>query len=870
MPVASSNLSPAFSLLTYSHKKNGETEKRVHISDPHNLLLTQQVEIWKPATPLSECLRTNKNLEAKKVGIRVHGKVVALLFRILQFITFNQVKKCFTATLGDKIIYVNTSSYLMWRKLNGEALSVLQPHKKITNSPRSCYWAEELNALHQMLLTPLGERPQFAPTIASATTPFQAASLALTRAQATLKRMKADPSLKFQLAAFYLLLPSKLGSDCGGEFLEINPSLLARDHHISIEKWEELNNKPVEELTPKEKKLMHRTRLLFDPKKDKRKISYIRQDLFTSAMKAAKPVEAKKILIEATKKNPKFFVNYFKYAFNCGNVDNNHEFAAFHAHIIKMGKALAQFHDKDPSLGIRASFALVLPKVIEFLKEKNLISENSIYTRPGLPTSILAALHILEKATVSNLKEGYLVESAVTDEVNLSLIIPEYDPLVDAEQAQAFSSKPLSPLSGRLVGEPLKFDKAPYLEAVEVVRALKHDLFEEEKFLLKKLVEAFALTPLIDRSSNEEKIAHALTHEPQAPVTHIERTPGEAAREEPSLVAKLAQAFGWKHAAKRTHGERNQEPALPKNLKDSFLEIKKKRLEALGIGAPAEWDESTFQQILKLAKKIVQIGHVLHVRFWQPEGQSLCNSVVFDDEGNLASFKPPSVPGGKVKRSSQNHADSLTKYFGITLPQTTRQSEPALDKNNQNDNALIRSSNSSALVNALFYIPHSYGSAGSCCVGALAQALFGTYNGQRNRFEGEDPSRNNALIAKIREGVARYIKEHPEEFLDLLTEGNDFHQGASHEEKLRALDSLCYSIVHTNKWFTDLELKAFSSIVGRPIHAIRDQIDFDKQKGTIKMLKINDFFDEAPIYLYQQGSHIDQMIPKRVGFENIP
>src|SRR5262249_55513892 len=139
---------------------------------------------------------------------------------------------------------------------------------------------------------------------------------------------------------------------------------------------------------------------------------------------------------------------------------------------------------------------------------------------------------------------------------------------------------------------------------------------------------------------------------------------------------------------------------------------------------------------------------------------------------------------------------------------------------------------------------------------------FGNFDKSSGELLGPDFSCHENTLQAIRFAAAGYMKDHPEEFIDVI-EGNN-KQISSVIMRAQQIEDLSKGV-----WFEKSELLAISSIVQRPIHILVDEKIRKNKNGSIAMEVINDHWDTNPIYLCMEGNHFDCMIPKRIGVQPI-
>lgn len=256
-----------------------------------------------------------------------------------------------------------------------------------------------------------------------------------------------------------------------------------------------------------------------------------------------------------------------------------------------------------------------------------------------------------------------------------------------------------------------------------------------------------------------------------------------------------------------------------------------------------------------LFEKLQKVSELIRLRYWSNYGTLLINALSFENGkiDNLENLDRPL----RLKRSESEHRAIINKYFpGYNFILPARRAVP---KFNTNDNlSAIRDSNQ--YIHLLFYSVASKANVGNCLVGALAQAALGHYDLKGKNIAGYEISQQPGIIQQIRDAVANYMNDNPEEFFDLIETA-----GFDSLDAKKALVGMQAQNMRKHGWFTNAEITAFSSIVGRPVYIYETGPQKIRYNSLEPKMLINDHFDADPIYLLKAGDHVDHLRPKRIG-----
>lgn len=249
----------------------------------------------------------------------------------------------------------------------------------------------------------------------------------------------------------------------------------------------------------------------------------------------------------------------------------------------------------------------------------------------------------------------------------------------------------------------------------------------------------------------------------------------------------------------------------------------------------------SFSDATKLmVEQLEKVADLIRIRYWSMYAAGFYAYLSLDE---LAEEEEEN----KILRSEEEQIAISQQYLECDLPvitrgETSRFNEPL---------SFFYGGSANDFVQSLFYQVKSENNGGNCIVGALAQRIWGLHEVDKGRETISilsDESCNNEYVRKIRKGVAQYMRDHIEEFKELIDVKDSVMQRAA-------------LIENSNAFFERSELTALSHIIGRPIFTIIAN-HFRIRNGTIEMDKINASYDTQPVYLYLQGYHGDLLIPK--------
>ncbi|MFV0340741.1 MAG: OTU domain-containing protein [Parachlamydiaceae bacterium] len=240
--------------------------------------------------------------------------------------------------------------------------------------------------------------------------------------------------------------------------------------------------------------------------------------------------------------------------------------------------------------------------------------------------------------------------------------------------------------------------------------------------------------------------------------------------------------------------------------------------------APAFEESPIFQNLLKVAEVMV-------VRFSDSYCQQCLANIEYGEDGlgmAKAEVKEEDKTGFDfgtlIERSAGEQQAICDRYFPRrNIQRPVRQEIPRYDDAVTYNRAYNK-------IAPLFDERQNQAAVGNCGVASLAQALFGNTNAR--------------LEQEIRSAVANYFRDFPDQYVPL--------RGETAQQRAQEIET-------TLEWFSENEIKAVSSIVGRPIYVYKEDysggIKLNVETGELDAQTFNDNFDADPIFLHLHGVH---------------
>lgn len=822
---ATINSSDCFKFVTHDWVKNGKArhEKRLVFSDPSNRVLTAQVERFRKDELLARIPSEDPAASGLIQGIKVHSKAMHIFCEILKILTFGIVTRSIKVKIDNQVVYISLKSYEKWRHLNGETISALGVVQTLRHKSVARERTVEIQKLVELLKTPLPKRTQIKPSITTARDPFQLVSIALKwaeiRMNLSIKRTHIHPEkyerVKHQLAAFYILLTSKIETDCEGELLRLSDQVTVTDKLITDAEAARLIESDSSKLSAKELKQLSKIQPVYASYEGQIYQSFINTDpdTFSSPQQGNNPLAAKRCMIAYGKRIEDRWSAVIDELLKPATANENPRFSTqegkeFFGHIARLGVALRQQFNKTDAL---PSMMPAFKQTFLLMAKRNLINEDNLYS-PSLAKGVgtLTALELLSHSSVQvNEDDTAVLTCTVDDETPIVVTYPNDHYFSDKALKKSYEVPYINAFGGLLSGEHAPLCTREALEFSMAYAALQ----PEEVFLLNEFISR--------------------------------RLKAQLSKNKMSL-GTVAETF---------EKELTQMQFSPLHLK--FQEFFTARTGSIYNG-----DFKPYLNIKNLAADLEKIGGLIAARYWSCVGNIFTEAVDIGNQGQAIVDEKELEAVKKLTRSPAQQAETIKKYFGnmeIALPQA--RTEPQIDKAFEDPSKL----NNKDLLNMLFSKPKSCAATGHCCVGALAQAVFGKYEPGTGKPMGQDFSRDGAIIKKIRQAVSKYMLEHPDDFVDLVPCESD--------DPLRRklfVGTRAHQILG-NEWFGTAELMAFSCIVGRPLYVLQANSlssaswHLTKEGSITWDSKFNTHFDADPIYLMLSGGHYDHMRPKRIG-----
>lgn len=883
-----SNQLKTFNLVAFPYidrKGRYMNQERLLLKDPHDSLLKYQVQRLRPdseITALKSKKRAGQATVRKDIpGFRVHSLGIHILCQLATFFTLGAVCKSFSVKLGKKKVYVNTNSYDKWRKLNGEALSALN----VVRNPLSRFdkpkaFREEINNIHSLLRTPIEKRHAIAPGITTSKDPFELTSIALAWAKNRIESVNSrqhEPSqdnLAYRLAAFYILLSARVERACTEKVLRISDSVVAHNRRNPQEEDKKVvymaTGNPEEPYVAKE---IHPT------------------DALSSIDHPNNPIKAKLLVNEIGKKNPKLwseFIRFLNDPVNFGSLLSTEEerlFRELEVHINSIAHAMQdQFTTESPGPQILPELKIAYAKLARSgqLNDQNINSEEA-----SSSASLLAAFQLLR----------YGIISSDNDMVTLKIDLEDRSPLLckfkisdenlfeDQELKLSYDPAYVTPLSGKLLGEthsPVSKEALEFVSQYQQLSTELKDIFEK---LVQKQVESSLNR---DNKKDKEALIQELLNDYREALeaAHAGMNQNLPPQEIPQQQAYLDFFTNFQFPSLANIGNyfldglnnfqlpffgidiNRSIQHIARNFNQTksrqFAEIPAKPLIA---AKPEKWRKD-IEHLFKLSDLLQRIGRLIKSRYLTKYEQQCVGGIEFLANGKI-KVKFDNDSHSRKRRSEKEHLRITKKYFpDITVSYPgKRKEEPRMDQEVVANGQLYGQD----FILSLYHVPHSNAGRGSCCVGALAQAVWGKYDPVTGEAIGPDESLNAALIQQIRNAVAQYIEDNATKFFKYVEVGGNGPlqcEVDTPESKMQAVLNHTAAI-RNEEYFCIADLDAFSKIVGSPIHVIStDDIRLNKN-GSLRMNKINDHYDSKVINLKLTGAHYDHMRPKKIGIKPI-
>lgn len=404
------------------------------------------------------------------------------------------------------------------------------------------------------------------------------------------------------------------------------------------------------------------------------------------------------------------------------------------------------------------------------------------------------------------LKKTKLSPSHVTlegdDGTKLEFPLPSQNFYCDQEGKKPFIAPYLTPFSGRLAGE----ENVPLItDEYERILKKKSEMKENELFLLSYLINLRAIEPLKNPTHTKASISEELGR---------------------SLHSEV-----YSSSKRRLY---ESSPLARKGMSFVISEIR-------------------FKEIQAVAEDIESVGELISKRYLSGRLNDFISSIEFDFLGKVSSINHLDSFEPLLTRSANEHRLITERYLpGLNAPLRPRKMSPRFD----------RTKDKNFLFADLFHRILPKDPTGSCCVGALAQGIGGKYNPITGSSLSLDYSQDLTWINALRKGAADYMRDHPQEFFDYV-DGTDKMKSVN--DRASKIGPNFANFWLEDGWFTLAEIKAVSSIIGRPIHIItRYKSHFRlTPEGEIESIKINNHFNHEILYLYFSNPHYYLLSPRR-------
>lgn len=805
---------PCFAIVPHVFIRKGKVDQqeRLVFKDPQEKMLQYQIERWKKSEEIAVIHSKDIKEESKIEGIRLLTKLEHVCFTILRIITLGFVVKSFDIVLGNRKIYVDLGSYEKFRKYNGLDLNNLGIMQKAGFFNICQVRRKELLALEQLLKAKLDKRPHFESSITTAKDMNEMFKCAMNWASMRIRLIPKGKMLSsqksvldkihHQLAAFYIIMHSKIDPGCiDGAYLSISKAGLKEVAAYP----HAISLEEIEKINAK--KPAERTKI----EEEKLKKIRIVHELGTN--RHTQQGHTAQILV--THPDP----------LSSPLTPNDP---------VRAKELLQQLVKAQDNFYTQFAQHLLSPILKQHVPIRNSAESREFRSHIESMGKALQELYgnynaATEKAIASTLKSSFLklANLKIFNEDNLYMIH-------DISSVHA----------AWLLFSNAEFDRKKIKFSPDEDNEFTLRISSSQSFLdlTTSTNTPFSLcdgSPLTGFFNGEAgSIFTALTH---SDLTNLLKQIKQL-----SPTQKLAIENKFILDAEATA---NDSPLTDNRLKE---ELSKKMKTTI--------NDKDFAVVKKVYNQLERVGLLIRDRFLGKYKEELEANIEFNSDGQIATVKNSQTSVPLVRRSDEEHAQIIATYFpGKNIPLPERQIAPCFDPAVDN----MRNLSGKKCIDALFHNPRSHGSAGNCCTGALAQAVFGQYDSITGQLLGEDVSRNSPLIRQIRQAIGNYMKSNPEDFLDVI-DCSSSDMSIKREYVLRRANL----IMQSTEWLTSVEIKAFSHIVGRPIHIIRSEnIRINKSTNMIRTTaEFNNHFDAEPIYLYLENeSHYDHLRPRRIG-----
>lgn len=826
----------AYSIAKYRVYSHGKfiSQKYFEFKDPHDFsndrLFGKQVERYKG-------IKTDQHGEEREseiIGIKIHSYVRHIFYMILAICTFGIIEKSLAVVLGGRKIFFYLPDYEIWRRLNGNMLNSYGLVERALFQRRSKARRAEIKKIIQLLTTPKSQRPEVKEAINNASTPFKVVKAALEWADLRIEQSKdrfkqplhdVKETVRYQMAAYYILISSKISRDCGGEYLEFGNDLTVRqDKGISDGELKYILNAEYSKLSSREATIKMRFQAV---KKNQRVLGADRIhdliinkecDVFSSMSHLSSPIASRRILENLSNENPKIYeilakriLQPLKLKFFSPFLDDSMA-GKLLSEIRSMGAAMKeQFDVPDPDPAIFKALQFSIQEIIQ----NGLIKEEDQY---GEHLKEAVCLGAAWRILLHPSKGKYDITYQVDQEDRIKVRLRD-----DLGIEDRSNIKPFSPLTGHFEGEKGSYQSAPSLRDLEILADfIIHDCFPEELFILEILIERKIYSLFAKKNYSDDNLVTELK------IDLKNESHPDAKNYKGIKIKRLEQYVGF----------------------DIFsYEIKELQL-----------DDASYERIVKAFKIAQSIGVLIQNRYYNRFANRLIGELDFDDKGNLLNN-----PSGSDKfRSEEDHLQMIEKYLPfLPIPLPPKEKPPCIDKIHQ-----LKIQKNDQILSHLFHYICSEAPIGHCAVGACAQSILGLSSASNYQFIGDigDPSRSKEIILAIREGVSKYLKDHPEQFFDYI-DCMDNNPKIKTEAILRHADKIGVMKVDDTGWFELIDFVALGHIVGRSIYILEGQVEIDPFSREIKMMKVlTDMYPNIrPIFLLKKMAHYDCLLPKRNG-----
>jgi hypothetical protein len=230
-------------------------------------------------------------------------------------------------------------------------------------------------------------------------------------------------------------------------------------------------------------------------------------------------------------------------------------------------------------------------------------------------------------------------------------------------------------------------------------------------------------------------------------------------------------------------------------------------------------------------RSLLKVADVMNARFSNSYCQQCLADIEYSEDG-LGMAKAAQDGGDNkgfdfgvyIERTSQEQNAICNQFFpGRNIQRPAREETPKF--NDVQEYNRLASKHSS-----LFDEVPNNAVVGNCGVASLAQGLFG--------------ETNYVLEQEIRNAVANYYRAFPEQYVSM--------NGETAAERAHLIQT-------TLEWFSENEIKAVSSITGRPIYVYKEDygsgLKLNAATLELDAQTFNDNFDADPIYLHLNGVH---------------